>query len=371
MKRIRFSADAAGFRAWARPSSRRPEPCNTGILPVPVRGRRDAGTGEDARATRATIGWRDAAGDAPMIPIFLRILAYALLAAGATGWHTGPDALRVGQRVLTEVSVSGPGAPPRVSGEPDQTAVDPETWRVVSLRMPHDRHPGNYYEMELLQPPGWIARNGAAAGRWIDLSLPELGVSGMAQVLGIGPCPPIESGYGRVVLGTFTSVSSDVYELKLAGQDEPIGVTSGHPIWSLDRGDWIAAGALRPGERLATAAGAAVVESVTAQPGARRVYNLSVEGDHRYLVGELGVLAHNAAPCTPTSVNQMQKQIQTGKAPRTVLAAGTPRLPGEKPHIHFTDGSALNIDGTWKHGGRALTNAERDWLTSNGWKLPS
>jgi hypothetical protein len=47
----------------------------------------------------------------------------------------------------------------------------------------------------------------------------------------------------------------------------------------------IAAGALRPGERLATAAGAAVVESVTVQPGERRVYNVHVEGDQRYLVG--------------------------------------------------------------------------------------
>jgi hypothetical protein len=59
----------------------------------------------------------------------------------------------------------------------------------------------------------------------------------------------------------------------------------------------IAAGALRPGERLATSAGAAVVEYVTVQPGERRVYNLSVEGDHRYLVGELGVVVHNTLPC--------------------------------------------------------------------------
>ena len=60
MKRIRSSADAAGFRAWAGPSSRRPEPCNTGILPVPVRAQRAAGTGEDARATHATSGSRPA-----------------------------------------------------------------------------------------------------------------------------------------------------------------------------------------------------------------------------------------------------------------------------------------------------------------------
>ena len=136
MKRIRSSADAAGFRAWAGPSSRRPEPCNTGILPVPVRGWRDTCTDEDARVTRRSRP-RGAGGDTPMRPIVLQILACALIAAGA----------------------------------------------------------------------------------------------------------------------------------------------------------------LRPGERLATAAGEAVVESVTVQPGERRVYNLSVEGDHRYLVGELGVVVHNTLPC--------------------------------------------------------------------------
>ena len=241
-----------------------------------------------------------------MTPILLRILACALLGAGATGWHAGSDALRLGQRVLTEVSATGPTAPPAVSGEADLTQVDPLTWRMVSLRMPDHSHPGSYLEVELLRPLGWINERKAAVGRWINFSVPELRISGMAEVTGIDACPPIESGYGRVVLGTFTSVSSDVYELKLAGQDEAIGVTYGHPIWSLDRGDWIAAGALRPGERLATAAGAAVVESVTAQRGERRVYNLSVEGDRRYLVGSVAVLAHNARPCTPTQLQAVK-----------------------------------------------------------------
>jgi hypothetical protein len=46
------------------------------------------------------------------------------------------------------------------------------------------------------------------------------------------------------------------------------------------------------------------------------------------------------------------------------------RFPYEKDQVHFKDGSALNYDGTWKHGWRALTNAEKQWLTSNGWTLP-
>ena len=176
--------------------------------------------------------------------------------------------------------------------------------------MPDVEHPGSYYEMQLLEPLSWLGQNGAAIGRWIDLSLPELRVSGLAQVQGIDPCPPIESGYGRVLLGTFTSVSSDVYELKLVGQDEAIGVTYGHPIWSLDRGGWASAGAMQTGERLATTDGEAVVEYVTAEPGQRRVYNLSVEGDHHYLVSDLGILAHNVGECSGPNVATIWESIK-------------------------------------------------------------
>jgi hypothetical protein len=40
--------------------------------------------------------------------------------------------------------------------------------------------------------------------------------------------------------------------------------------------------------------------------------------------------------------------------------------------VHFTDGSALNLDGTWKHpptsgGPHRITKAEREWLNSHDW----
>jgi len=71
-----------------------------------------------------------------------------------------------------------------------------------------------------------------------------------------------------------------------------------------------------------------------------------------------------------TSPNQMNQQAQKGQAPASVDRVDTPRFPHEQPHIEFKDGNALNIDGTWKHGGRALTNEEANWITSNGWSLP-
>ena len=44
--------------------------------------------------------------------------------------------------------------------------------------------------------------------------------------------------------------------------------------------------------------------------------------------------------------------------------------PYEKDHVHFKDDHALNHDGTWKHGGRNITNKERKWLEENGWGIP-
>ncbi|MGB7589537.1 MAG: hypothetical protein WBM00_12610 [Solirubrobacterales bacterium] len=72
-----------------------------------------------------------------------------------------------------------------------------------------------------------------------------------------------------------------------------------------------------------------------------------------------------------TSVNQMNKQIERGQAPKSATRAEPGRVRGEQDHINFGDRDALNADGTWKHGGRDLTNGERDWLTHNGWKAPN
>jgi hypothetical protein len=58
--------------------------------------------------------------------------------------------------------------------------------------------------------------------------------------------------------------------------------------------------------------------------------------------------------------------------PKSVQRVDDARNPsgGEVPQVHFKDGSALNIDGAWKHGARTLTGDERDWLTGVGWVLP-
>jgi hypothetical protein len=70
------------------------------------------------------------------------------------------------------------------------------------------------------------------------------------------------------------------------------------------------------------------------------------------------------------SVNQMNQEIQQGRAPSTIKRidpANPPRFD-RYIHVHFTDGSALYINGEWKHGSKKLTNAEKEWLKKNGWE---
>lgn len=69
----------------------------------------------------------------------------------------------------------------------------------------------------------------------------------------------------------------------------------------------------------------------------------------------------------------MNQMVKRGKAPQGVRRVDAGKLGAkyEKPHVHFEDGSALNIDGSWKHGKSSLTRAIRDWLRNNGWDVPS
>src|SRR5262249_49145085 len=75
-----------------------------------------------------------------------------------------------------------------------------------------------------------------------------------------------------------------------------IGVTPSHPFFSADRNDWVAAGRLEVGERVLTNDGTAVVEwYVMREKPEEVVYNIEVEGDHCYRVGESGILVHNSS----------------------------------------------------------------------------
>ena len=90
--------------------------------------------------------------------------------------------------------------------------------------------------------------------------------------------------------------ADDVVNITLKGEANPLQVTATHQMWSLDQDGWVAAGQLKPGDRLAGKDGPVTVESVTADSTPTAVYNLDVDEDHQYLVTDLGALAHNTCP---------------------------------------------------------------------------
>jgi hypothetical protein len=195
------------------------------------------------------------------------------------------ESLKVGERVLTSHAESLP------------TQVDPATWRKVSLLLPNDDGSPDVFVMEVLWPQTKIAQLGVAPGKAVPLAIEELGVEGTATVTAVEPCPPVTSGPGRVVVATINHLNAHVLQLDLKGLDAPLEATKEHPFYSLDRDAWIPAGRLQVGERLATVGGETKLTAVRRKPGTHRVYNLTVEYEHLYIVSKIGLLSHNVQLC--------------------------------------------------------------------------
>jgi hypothetical protein len=210
------------------------------------------------------------------------------MAPGSTGEDFATkniEDLRVGDRVIADN--------PEIS-DAQQQESDPDPASLLRLTLRMAQADGGTLDFELLRPRKWVKAQGAKAGHAIQMDLPEMGATGPARVLAIGPCPAIEPGPGRVVTGTFAHSAANVVDVRLVGLDEPIGCTANHPFWSEDRHAFVSAGELNAGERLRTAAGAAArVAEIKPRPAAERVYNLEVDLEHTYYVSRLGVLVHN------------------------------------------------------------------------------
>ena len=170
-----------------------------------------------------------------------------------------------------------------------------ERWRgrrrevVLKLEYPD----GGWCDIRLLRTLKWIGQEGVRVGVTVFLDLSETGTRGWAEVMDILPCGPVEVGPGEMVTGTFKHSHGTIGELVLESETKPIGVTPGHLFWSEDRRAWVPVASLRRGETLRTSAGTTQVVSYTLTDKVEPVYNLEVEHDHCYRVGESGVLVHN------------------------------------------------------------------------------
>jgi len=155
-----------------------------------------------------------------------------------------------------------------------------------------------YLEVGLLRSLEWMSEQSVStAGDRTVLNLPEMGAKGDFQVVSIDPCQIVLGDQGRRITGIFRHRRGLVYDLSITGTSDLVRVTRLHPIWSVDREDWIAMKDLLVGERLLTSTGTATVLDLV-ERGEEPVFNLEVDADHCYRVGEQGILVHNASdPC--------------------------------------------------------------------------
>jgi len=146
---------------------------------------------------------------------------------------------------------------------------------------------------EIIEP---ITADSSTASPWIFLTLHELEAVGPAEIVEVGPCPELEPGEGRLVTGTFSHQSSEVFDITVDGLTEPIGCTGAHPFWSEDRHEFIPARDLRLGETLRTESGTLrQITRITPRRGPPvPVFNLEVDAEHVYYVSVDGVLVHNS-----------------------------------------------------------------------------
>ncbi len=190
-----------------------------------------------------------------------------------------------------KVLADNPQTPGQAAG--DFGAFDPKTWQVHRFLM--SKPNGGWLKIGLARPVAWIESVERNDSGQVWLEFEELVIADWATLQATEPCPSDILGEGRLVTGTFEHSSGEVLDLFIAGEATPIGSTANHPFWSEDRQDFVQAGSLTPGEHLRLADGRTTTLE-RAEPIAEQlpVYNLEVDGEHVYYVGESGVLVHNA-----------------------------------------------------------------------------
>ncbi|MDQ6955650.1 MAG: Hint domain-containing protein [Mariprofundaceae bacterium] len=191
----------------------------------------------------------------------------------------------------------------------DKEPVSYKTWNQASFLIL--KADGSDLFIEILRPKWWFQKHQVEKGKSIHLSLPEMGVSELAKVIDVKSLPDsfseVPNG-GEIVTGKFTHKNASVIDLFLENTPEkPLGVTSNHPIWSIDRNGWVNAGDLRVGETLKTINGVTKLIRRVEREGKHTVYNLEIHRRHTFYVADAGVLVHN------TCIGKSAKKLTTNQ----------------------------------------------------------
>lgn len=168
---------------------------------------------------------------------------------------------------------------------------------------------GVEFEVELLRERSWLddqLREGATS---LFLTLPEIGLTGHAEVHSVRPAVA-KGGPGRLVTATMVGSASVFHELAVG--ESRIRTTGRHRFFSVDRNAWVPASVFRARDRVIDQAGSVQVISAVRlirHAAATPIFNLEVDGTHTYHVGARGVLVHNTGCPGGTPSRRQRDQI--------------------------------------------------------------
>ncbi|MFK3835765.1 RHS repeat domain-containing protein [Microbacterium sp. NPDC087868] len=201
-------------------------------------------------------------------------------------------------------------------------------------------HPPCVYSYETCAGPVPLSSQGGpfSASPWTSEQWAAAGwIVGGALLVGLGiACIAATAG----ICGATILASAGAVAVTSAGTTAAAGAVS------------ISAGTILGG--VAIVGGAAAVGD-----GAQTMFNETPSGNDA-----------NAGGSRPSSPNQLNQQINRGQAPSGIRRVDTGKVTGDQQHVHFSNGAALNVDGTWKHGVANLTRDQIAWLQRNGWVIP-
>jgi len=167
----------------------------------------------------------------------------------------------------------------------------------------------------------------------------------------------------KAVTHLIQNEKNDDFVILKFGDDKYIESTSDHPYFV--KGEWKDAISLLSGYELKGIDGLVLIDSLSTKKGSQKVYNITVDGNHNYYVGEDSVLVHNAKPC-PFFVLPKTVRSASGVAGNFSIKGYSFRIDtnrisaNEGFHIHIYKGrteiAKVTARGGWlpMHGGKPL-----------------
>lgn len=184
----------------------------------------------------------------------------------------------------------------------DTLDITPFTWTWIHLEV--ITKDNDSVDIKLRRPNTWLSTQGfLQVGDKDRINLEDLGVEGIAKVIGIYPntfdtrfetYDKNSDKHYRPVIGVSKRYEASVFSYEFSNGDR-IEATPGHIIWSESRNRWVAISALEINEEVLSPNQEFVqlLRKELLIPK-KAVYSLEVYRDHNYFVGKSGILVHNS-----------------------------------------------------------------------------